>query len=150
MHCLRSRKTARRDSLTPTKRHAMNQPALHPSLYEQAIENEQARHAARMADLECMRKMFARLEALRRVIKDRGYTLAPDDITLDTGRRDVFIRENVNDLGCTRLHAALIAVGFVEVKRVDYSTWSSVVLSRPGIRVRIETMAPASAAKAAA
>jgi 6,7-dimethyl-8-ribityllumazine synthase len=106
-------------------------------LYTAAHQAEQERHKHRVAELKDLEARLRMLDALVDALKAQGVTLHPDRLSNWPGTRDVYISAAVWDSSGQRLYSALIAVGFVIVRRSDHSSFASVSLKHGRLSVRI-------------
>jgi len=129
-------------------------------LRKQAIAFEEARHRARLKELQKADTALALLEAEHLALKAAGYTLYGSQLNshfLDKGALSI---STSSVFGAdARLYSALLAVGFKETERNE-NVWTYITLKKGRLRVRISIdakvltrveaeIAPASATTAA-
>lgn len=106
-------------------------------LYTAGLQAEHERHKHRLADLRDLEARLRMLDALADALKTQGITLQPDRLSNWPHTREVYISATTWDSSGRRLYSALIAVGFVIVRRSDHGPFASVSLKRGRLSVRI-------------
>lgn len=96
--------------------------------FQQVLENEQHRHANRMKRIKEMETKLRMFEPFVQQLEAKGIRLtAGDSVYVSDGALCVSSGYAFTG-GDKKLYDALIDLGFVEVKRHDYTTWVNVHL----------------------
>ena len=106
------------------------------SLYEQAVAAENLRHASRLKELRAGEKKLALLDNLTVQLEVAGIELHPSDLQIC--RDCIYVG---GDLRIGKLAAWLVADGFKETYRQDYSSFSAVRFSKGRLHIQLHLTA---------
>lgn len=112
-------------------------------LRKQAVAFEEARHRARMKELQKADAALALLETEHAALKAAGYTIYGSQVEsrfLDKGAIHISVTSIFGSDAC--LYKALLTVGFKEVERSE-NVWTNITFKKGRLRVRISIDAKA-------
>ena len=109
------------------------------SLYEQAVAAENLRHASRLKELRAGEKKLALLDSIAGQLEAAGIALYPGDLQM--GRNHIYVAAGWGDQRIAKLAAWLVADGFKETYRQDYSSFSAVRFSKGRLHIQLHLTA---------
>jgi hypothetical protein len=111
----------------------MKRPSPEPTLLEEALEAEHRRHASRITELKRAGARLRMLQEFAPALQQRGIKLYGEHI-LCAGERALTV---TNESMSWRLADALIELGFEEVERDAYPSFSVLHLKKGRLQLRV-------------
>lgn len=113
-------------------------------LHALALQAEQQRHQVRMAELQAMRPQLDLLDEVAATLQARGLPLNVESIGIGytPQTQEVHVRTGAFDSSNAALLDALLALGFKEIRRTEYSTYATVRVRRGPLRLRVHVSSP--------
>lgn len=114
------------------------------TLYDAALKHAADTLAYRQRELKAMRASLALLDELGPMLKARGFELYPSYLSWWSSDRAISLNIGLFSSGqrCGALFDALVGLGFKVVRHENVCSWSSAVLKRGRLALRITDLPP--------
>lgn len=105
-------------------------------LRQQALKREELRHSIRLRELKSIDKMLALLEVEHAAIKEAGYEISGVEVSAGVETGYLHLMPHALFSGVPRAYRALLAAGFVEVKRSE-GPYAKVYLKKGRLKIEM-------------